>query len=124
MPSSLLRRLVWWVGAVLIGLRASGFAACSERARHLRVERSPCWMLLALSSRLTRTWFRGAQGSGIPQTIAALEVESESVVARLSPRIAFGKMLLTVLGCSPAARSAARVRPCRSAPPSCMRSGG
>ena len=108
MPSSLLRRLVWWAGAVLIGLLAIGFAACSDRADHLRhllVARNPTWMLLAtpaglaLSSWLTRTWFRGAQGSGIPQTIAALEMESEIAVDRvLSLRIAFGKMLLTVLG--------------------------
>ena len=45
---------------------------------------------------LTRTFFPGSQGSGIPQTIAAMEMNAKSAV--LPIRIAIGKVLLTLLG--------------------------
>ncbi|NPD70213.1 chloride channel protein [Lichenicola cladoniae] len=103
-----LHRIVWWVGAILIGLAAILFADAADQADRLRrmiSARNPAWMLLmapaglALSAWLTRSAFRGAQGSGIPQTIAALHMRHASSVDRvLSLRIAFGKMLLTVLG--------------------------
>jgi H+/Cl- antiporter ClcA len=103
-----LRRLIWWVGAVLIGLMAILFADAADQADHLRrliSARNPAWMLLvapsglAFCAWLTRTAFRGAQGSGIPQTIAALHMQHEASVNRvLSLRIAFGKILLTVIG--------------------------
>jgi H+/Cl- antiporter ClcA len=103
-----LRRLLWWLGAVLIGGMAVGFAAAADRADRLRAlvdAHSPYWMLLlsplglALSAWLTRSLFRGAQGSGIPQTIAALHMEGADTVDRvLSLRIALGKILLTVIG--------------------------
>jgi H+/Cl- antiporter ClcA len=103
-----LRRLVWWVGAILIGLFAILFADAADQADRLRraiEQRSPFWMLLiapaglGLSAWLTRTVFIGAQGSGIPQTIAALHMQSGASVDRvLSLRIAFGKVVLTVLG--------------------------
>ncbi len=48
---------------------------------------------------LTRTYFPGAQGSGIPQAIAALKMEAPGAVDFvLSPRIALGKFLLTMAG--------------------------
>ncbi|MDP8984827.1 MAG: chloride channel protein [Pseudomonadota bacterium] len=53
----------------------------------------------AVCAWLTRSVFKGAEGSGIPQTIAALAMPTE--VARdqvLSLRIAFGKVFLTLLG--------------------------
>ncbi|MDT8870909.1 chloride channel protein [Komagataeibacter rhaeticus] len=54
---------------------------------------------LALSTWLTRTWFRGAQGSGIPQTIATLHLENFAIIDRLlSLRVAAGKIVLTTLG--------------------------
>lgn len=54
---------------------------------------------LALSAAITGKFFPGAQGSGIPQVIATLHVENFSAVNRiLALRIAFGKILLTVLG--------------------------
>jgi H+/Cl- antiporter ClcA len=46
----------------------------------------------------TRRWFAGAEGSGIPQTIAALASPSEAARDQvLSLRIAFGKILATLL---------------------------
>ncbi|VAW75444.1 Chloride channel protein [hydrothermal vent metagenome] len=48
---------------------------------------------------MTRKFFPGSQGSGIPQSIAALQLtEHTSRSALLSFRIAFGKILLTLLG--------------------------
>lgn len=101
-------RLVFWSGAVMVGLAAVLFALASEHAndgfRGL-VERWPLLPLilspaiLVLVAWLTRRWFPGAEGSGIPQAIAALELRDEQARARLlSLRIAAGKILLTVLG--------------------------
>jgi H+/Cl- antiporter ClcA len=54
---------------------------------------------LALVARLTRRFFPGTQGSGIPQTIAALAVNDDKLRNRLlSPRAAIGKIGLTLLG--------------------------
>ncbi len=57
----------------------------------------PCSLLLILW--LRDRWFRGTDGTGIPQTIAALKTgpgrERDSL---LSPRVAIGKILLTALG--------------------------
>ena len=54
---------------------------------------------LVLSLWLTRRFFPGAQGSGIPQVIAALSPRSGGSPSRLlSVRIAIGKILLTTLG--------------------------
>jgi H+/Cl- antiporter ClcA len=54
---------------------------------------------LALSLVLTRGWFPGAQGSGIPQVIAALhEADPGRAGALLTLRIAYGRVLLTLLG--------------------------
>ncbi len=107
-PSFLRRRLVWWLGAISIGLVAIGFATAGDRVAHWRhalVSPHPWLMLLiaptglAVSVFLARTVFPGAQGSGIPQTIAALQMQSDRAVDRvLSLRIAAGKILLTILG--------------------------
>ena len=54
---------------------------------------------LALTALMTRNVFPGSQGSGIPQTIAALEPgQTEHRSKLLSLRIAIGKMFLTMLG--------------------------
>ncbi len=101
-------RILFWSGAVIVGLVATGFAIATEQVNHLFhdiiawSEYAPfllCPLGLVLVSWLTRTWFPGSQGSGIPQTIAALQMSEH--VARtplLSFRIAFGKILLTLLG--------------------------
>jgi chloride channel protein, CIC family len=54
---------------------------------------------LALTVLMTRKVFPGSQGSGIPQTIAALEPgQNEARSKLLSLRTAVGKMFLTMLG--------------------------
>jgi len=101
-------RVLFWLGAVIVGLVASGFAIVAEDANrgfNRLIEVSPylafivCPLGLVLVSWLTERLFPGSQGSGIPQSIAALQmVEHTSRSAVLSFRIAFGKILLTLLG--------------------------
>ncbi len=102
------RKLACWTAAIAVGIVAVVFALAADRAAAIRthlIAWNPWVMLivtpggLALSSWLTRTWFRGAQGSGIPQTIATLNLTNFAVVDRLlTLRIAFGKIALTTLG--------------------------
>jgi H+/Cl- antiporter ClcA len=98
-------RLVFWAGAVLVGLVCALFAVLAEHANGLffkLVEYNELLPLLVTPLGLvTIAWltsriFPGSQGSGIPQAIAALEMTSRSAV--LSIRIAIGKILLTLLG--------------------------
>lgn len=98
-------RLVFWSGAILVGLICALFAELAELANHLFfdiAEHNPLIPLimtplgLVLIAWLTTRLFPGAEGSGIPQAIAALELQSRS--ALLSIRIAIGKVLLTLLG--------------------------
>ncbi|AWM29319.1 H+/Cl- antiporter ClcA [Sinorhizobium fredii] len=51
-----------------------------------------------LSAYLAITMFPNSQGSGIPQAIAARHLMESERALLLSPRIAFGKIVLTVLG--------------------------
>jgi H+/Cl- antiporter ClcA len=101
-------RILFWTGAVIVGLVATGFAISSERANdwfHALLEVSPyapflvCPLGLVLVSWLTRKFFHGTEGSGIPQSIAALQMQEHvSRTALLSLRIAIGKILLTLVG--------------------------
>ena len=101
-------RLLFWAGAVVVGLVASGFALSAEHADtwfHDFIQEYPlapfivCPLGLVLVSWLTRRFFSGSQGSGIPQSIAALQMpEHTARTAVLSFRIAFGKILLTLVG--------------------------
>ena len=105
-PRLWLRRLAFWGGAVAVGGAAVLFAIGAEHANdfHRRlIELSPFLPLLVTPlsfagiAWITRRYFQGAQGSGIPQTIAALE--HEGVRAKvLSLRIAIGKIFLTLVG--------------------------
>ncbi|MDR3533593.1 MAG: chloride channel protein [Rhodopila sp.] len=102
------RRVVFWVGAVLVAAVAVGFAQAANWASGLfqHFAAGHAWLPyiiapagLTISFLLTRHVFPGAQGSGIPQTIAALHMHDQDMVDRvLSPRIAVGKVLLTLLG--------------------------
>jgi H+/Cl- antiporter ClcA len=102
------RRVAFWLGAVLVGVAAIVFAALADRAGglFLTAVAGHAWLPfvlapagLAISVLLTRTMFPGAQGSGIPQVIAALHMhEPERIDAVLSLRIAVGKVLLTLVG--------------------------
>ena len=101
-------RGVTWGGAIAVALAALAFARAADAAQAVLL-----WLLhgrplaallltpagLALSVWLTRRYFPGAQGSGIPQTIAALRLtDRRAIDAVLSLRIALGKVLLTLLG--------------------------
>jgi H+/Cl- antiporter ClcA len=102
------RRVVFWVGAVLVAAVAVEFAKASDwaSALFLHFVAGHAWLPyivapagLTLSFLLTQKVFPGAQGSGIPQTIAALHMHDQKMVDRiLSLRIAVGKVLLTLLG--------------------------
>lgn len=104
-------RLVFWIGAIAIGLVSVGFAKLADLAQKafqamnmagphaylIPLLAAPLGFMLAayLSLRL----FPNAQGSGIPQAIAARHLHDDEDRGKLlSLRIAFGKILLTVLG--------------------------
>ncbi|MDE2305931.1 MAG: chloride channel protein [Gammaproteobacteria bacterium] len=101
------RRLVFWGGAFATGAIAVLFAEASTYAmdlfKQLRIQHS--WFPyvaapagLALSAWLTQKVFVGAEGSGIPQAIAALSLPTEQARNRLlSMKIAAGKMFICLL---------------------------
>jgi H+/Cl- antiporter ClcA len=107
-PRQWRRRVVFWLGAVMVAVVAIGFAALADLASGLfmRVQGPRPWIAfivcpigLAASFLLTRHVFPGAQGSGIPQVIAAQHMTDRDAIDRtLSPRIAAGKVALTLLG--------------------------
>lgn len=89
----------------MVGLAAALFALGAEHADHSfqQLTQQYPWasfiitpLGLMLIAWLTRRFFPGAGGSGIPQSIAALKLPNKDEV--LSIRIAFGKILLTLLG--------------------------
>lgn len=100
--------LVFMLGGAAVGLVAVFMAVSSEWANHTFfqvVEKnhylpfiiSPLGFILIVY--LTRKYFPGAEGSGIPQVVATLELghEKERSVL-LTMRIAFGKVMLCILG--------------------------
>lgn len=101
------RQILFWTGAICIGIAAVQFARGSEAANqlfHRFLEYSPYLPLiitpagLALVAWITRRYFPGSQGSGIPQTIAALKMnDSTSRDSVLSLRIALAKIPLTLI---------------------------
>ena len=100
------RWLVFFGGAVITGAVAVAFARGSDLALRLFRQFAGdtvlwAWLApplgLALLAWLSRRFFPGAQGSGIPQTIAALSLPTAAARDRLlSIRIAVGKFLLTL----------------------------
>jgi H+/Cl- antiporter ClcA len=99
--------MVFWGGAIATGTVAVAFAIGSDYAMRLFGRAHGHWpwwpfvaapLGLALAAWATRRWFAGAEGSGIPQTIAALALSDERERDRvLSLRIAVGKVLATLL---------------------------
>lgn len=102
------QRLVFWAGALAVGLVAVGFAMAADRVQeafdhaigmmpYLPLVLSPS--VFALSAWATLRWFPNSQGSGIPQAIAARHLrDPESRRRLLAPRTMVGKILLTLLG--------------------------
>ena len=101
------RRLWFLLGALLVGLVSVGFAigADAANAAFHRMAGQATWIPFvvapagfALIRWLTIHWVPGSQGSGIPQTIAALAVDEPARRRLLSLKVACGKVLLTMLG--------------------------
>ncbi len=106
-PTAWWLRLVFWGGAIAVGVVSVLFALGAQLAHDffLRLLSISIWLPfllmpagLALIAWLTRSYFIGSQGSGIPQAIAALRIDdAEKLGGLLSPRIAVGKIFLTLL---------------------------
>ena len=97
-------RIVLWTAGAAVGAAAVGFAWLADVAQavfrrlHSSSQLWP-WIVspvgFAAISWLTRRFFRGAEGSGIPQTIFALRADSGDRGAQLlRPRVVAGRMLL------------------------------
>lgn len=104
-------RLVFWLGALAIGVTSVGFAKLADMAQKMFTDLTTSGdktFLLPLiitplgfvvSALLAITLFPNAQGSGIPQAIAARHLHDDSDRSRLlSLRLAIGKIALTILG--------------------------
>lgn len=101
---------IFWLGAVATGLVAVMYAKLIDFGydTFLRYTTSHRWLPLlltpavaALGVWITRRWFVGAEGSGIPQVIATLHEGRELGPRVLSMRILIGKIgvsFLSILG--------------------------
>lgn len=102
------RRLIFAGGGLIVGLAAVGLAKAADGAQHAfqQVLRHQPYIAFALTpvgfgliAWLTRRFFPNTQGSGIPQAIAAHQMDTPDERRKLvSLRAAVGKILLTLLG--------------------------
>lgn len=102
------RGWAWLIGPLLVGLVAVGLAYCSDEAtrlnRWLWTGRPLISFVLLPVAFAALSWicvrcFPGAQGSGIPQAIAAMEGEDRAQPrGLLSLRIMVGKVVMTLAG--------------------------
>ncbi|MCP5411135.1 MAG: chloride channel protein [Alphaproteobacteria bacterium] len=100
-------RLVFWGGAIGVGVISVAFAAAATQATELfhTLVFNP-WIALVLtplgftfSAWVAARYFPGSQGSGIPQAIAARHIRDTDMRSRiLSLRLTFGKIMLTLFG--------------------------
>ena len=101
--------LVFFVGGALVGLAAAGFQISSERTLAFQrewFEATPwaAWIILPLGltgvTALTRVFFDGTAGSGIPLEMTSfMLLDDDPNLARIfSVRIMIGKFGLTLLG--------------------------
>ncbi len=107
-PRKLRLRVIFWGGALVIGAAAAAFALLShfsDKYFYQLYLNQPyiAYILppfgLALIAWLTRNFFKGTEGSGIPQAIAALETHQHDLREKvLSLKVAGGKIFLTSLG--------------------------
>ncbi|UNK37292.1 chloride channel protein [Shinella sp. H4-D48] len=104
-------RLVFWLGALAIGAVSVGFARLADVAQHLfsTARTAGEWTFLlplvitplgfVLCAWLAMQFFPNAQGSGIPQAIAARHLHDREDRARLlNLKLAVGKIVLTITG--------------------------
>ena len=102
-------RGVFLSGAILVGAAASLLALGADRASELFLHfvTGRPWLSFVITPLglvfivwLTRNFFAGAEGSGIPQAIAALHLKRHKHLRHrlLSVRIAIGKGIMIVLG--------------------------
>ena len=101
-----------WGAALLVGLVSVLYADWSTDASNafLRVIAGRSWLafvitpaLTVLTLFLTRRWFTGSEGSGIPQVIAALHApraeEEDTLMRRLfGLRVVAGKIIVSLIG--------------------------
>jgi H+/Cl- antiporter ClcA len=102
------RGSAWILGPLMIGLIAVIFATASNYANKLNTILFSSFFVapllivplgFVLLTYVSRRFFAGAQGSGIPQTIAAINETGETKTSHLlSLRILIGKILLTLGG--------------------------
>ena len=101
-----LGRVLFWLCGIAVGLAAVVFALASDKAAHFFAQMAQLYpwlpfLVTPLAAMgllwVTRTYFEGAQGSGIPQVIAEMK-HPAGVVWRplVSLRIAVGKILIGV----------------------------
>ncbi|NLH81380.1 MAG: chloride channel protein [Phyllobacteriaceae bacterium] len=102
------RRLVFWSGALFVGMASVGFAMLSNAGQRVFLfEEAKIWWLpllvtpigFALIRWATRAYAPAAVGSGIPQAMAARDLPTtDERLTLLSPRVLLGKIVLTTLG--------------------------
>lgn len=102
------RRLFFWGGGLLTGLIAvlftllcnycdKRFGLFAEHHPYMPFLITPCGLVLILL--IVKKFFPGSESSGIPQVIAAIQVnDPQKRKALVSLRIAFAKFFLTALG--------------------------
>ncbi|EKS71654.1 MULTISPECIES: chloride channel protein [Caballeronia] len=97
---------VFWLGAVATGLLAVLYARVIDFGydTFLRYTQQFWWLPLVLTPTMaatgvwiTRKWFQGAEGSGIPQVIATLHAGREMGPRLLNLRILVGKIAVSFL---------------------------
>ncbi|WP_028220848.1 chloride channel protein [Paraburkholderia oxyphila] len=97
---------VFWLGAIAVGLVAVAYAKLIDfgYALFLRYTADRFWLPLAITPAvgavsvwLTRRFFDGSEGSGIPQVIAMLHGPLELGERLLTMRILVGKILISFL---------------------------
>jgi H+/Cl- antiporter ClcA len=99
---------IFWLGAIAVGLVAVFYARLIDwgydafrgmQHRHMWLPLIVTPAVGAASVWLTRRFFRGAEGSGIPQVIATLEEGTTKLGPRLlSVRLLAGKIVVSFLG--------------------------
>ena len=100
-----------WTAALLVGLVSVYYADLSTDASNafLRIIAGHVWLafiitpaLTVLSLFLTKRWFTGSEGSGIPQVIAALHAPptgDDTLMRRLfGVRVIVGKIVISLIG--------------------------